>query len=102
MRELATREELESAAADKTPHLIWYSATWCGPCRRIDAAAVETAATKAGITFAHCDVDRVSMAVHLHSINRIPTFVLFREDREIARIGSSDTAEITAWIAAHA
>jgi thioredoxin 1 len=98
MRELNTREELEIAADSKTPTLVWYSANWCGPCRRINATTVEDAATKAGITFAHCDVDKVSMAVHIHSISRIPTFVLFRDGREVQRLGSADTAEITAWI----
>jgi thioredoxin-like negative regulator of GroEL len=102
MHELHTREELEAAANSKTPTLVWYSAAWCGPCRRINATTVEVAATKAGITFAHCDVDRVSMAVHIHSISRIPTFVLFRAGNEIARISSPDTAEITAWISTHA
>ena len=98
MRELTTREELDTT----TPTLIWYSAEWCGPCRRIDTAAVQAAADTAHIDFAHCDVDKISMAVHVHSISRIPTFILFRDGREIARIGSADTTEIIAWIQAHA
>lgn len=97
MRKITTREELDTTI----PTLIWYSAHWCGPCRRINAVTIEAAATKAGIAFAHCDVDKVSMAVHIHSISRIPTFILFRDGREIARIGSADTAEIVAWIQAH-
>ena len=99
MRELNNREELELAVSTKTPHLVWYSARWCGPCRRINADAIQIAATAAHVTFVHCDVDKVSMAVHLHSISRIPTFVLFCEGREIQRLGSSDTAEIVAWLA---
>jgi len=99
MREIANRDELETAVNAKTLTLVWYSAHWCRPCRRIDAAAAQAAADAGRITFVYCDIDKVSTAVHLHSINRIPTFILFRDGREVQRLGSSDTAEIVAWIA---
>jgi thioredoxin 1 len=104
MIELQSREQLETAANAATayPVLIWYSARWCAPCRRIDAIAVQNAATDAKFTFAHCDVDKVSLAVHLHGIDRIPTFILFHRGAEISRLNSATTSEITAWIAAQA
>jgi thioredoxin 1 len=102
MHEIESRAQLEAAAASPTPTLIWYSARWCAPCRRINADAVQAAATDAKITFVHCDVDTVSMAVHLHSIDRIPTFILWKQGRELARLNSADTAEIARWIRSHA
>ena len=103
MIEIISREQLETAANSSTTHpvLIWYSAKWCAPCRRIDAIAVQNAATAASLTFAHCDVDKVSLAVHIHSIERIPTFVLFHRGQEIARLNSADTAQNKNWIATH-
>lgn len=103
MKELTSREILEAEISNPTSStLVWYSASWCNPCRRIDATAVQNAASVARITFAHCDVDKVPMAVHLHSISRIPTFVLFREGNELARLNSANTDEIIAWITRNA
>ena len=98
MKELANRTALEAAIASATPTLIWFSARWCKPCRRLDAIAIQNAAATSHLDFVHCDVDAVSMAVHICAISTIPTFVLYRGGHELGRIASSDTAEVTAWI----
>lgn len=101
MREIADREELDLVVADTLPQLVWYSAAWCGPCRRIDEDALQAAADLVHTGLSHCDIVKVPMAVHIHSISRIPTVILFREGREVQRLGSSDTAEIIEWLKTH-
>lgn len=100
MKELANRTALEAAITSDTPTLVWFSARWCKPCRRLDVAAIQNAAATSHLDFVHCDVDAVSMAVHICAISTIPTFVLYHSGCELGRIASSDTAEVTKWIAA--
>ena len=42
------------------PAVVDYSATWCGPCRRVEPVFKELAETNPEIKFLHIDIDEVS------------------------------------------
>ena len=50
-----TSEELAVLRSGESYYLVWYSAYWCGPCQRMDKAALDAAATEIGVPFYYAD-----------------------------------------------
>jgi thioredoxin-like negative regulator of GroEL len=71
---------------------VWFSATWCGPCKRITAALedLKAAAAMIKLPFYYCDVDALPGVVAACHIRSVPTFIVFEKNAEIARLTSSD------------
>jgi len=65
--------------ASKKPFLVYFSASWCGPCRvlkpLLEAAAEEHKDT---VSFGSVDVDQASGLVQQYGIRSVPTLLLFK------------------------
>lgn len=78
--------------------IVWFSAAWCGPCKRIDAAQVEAAATAKGIPFWKCDDTINNYTGGYCGIRAIPTFVFMYPKVIQTKITSADTDTVIQWI----
>ena len=101
---LTTQEQYEDlwfARAPSTPHifLIWFTARWCKPCKRLDIATLEAAAAAAGVPFYVCDAAENNYTPGYCDVNSFPTFLMLKPGRVVARLTSSDTATVSSWIA---
>ena len=83
--------------SDKT-FLIYFTATWCGYCKRIDLKEVDKAATAKGLTLWKCEHTVNDYTAGFCGVRGFPTFMVFRPKKVIDQLQSSNTEEICRWI----
>jgi thioredoxin 1 len=67
-------------------NILYFSATWCGPCKAIKPK-FEKFVEQMGdrVSVAHIDVDS-DTRTSLYSVRSVPTFVFLKDGKEVERV----------------
>ena len=98
--------ELTAANFEKTitrngiPVLVDFWAEWCGPCKMMAPEFKKAAqAMEPAIRFAKLDTEAAQSQAAAHGIRSIPTMILFRDGKEVARqSGAMQAGQIVQWV----
>lgn len=99
MNYLSTQEEFErligkSESNEPVPEksVIYFTASWCGPCQRIDKTILNRSFSH--INFLLCDIDKNDYTAGYCNIRKIPTFLVIYKKKIVDTFSSSNTFEI--------
>ena len=89
----------EVAARSTLPVLVDLWAPWCGPCRVVEPGVEQAARALAGrLKAVKVNVDQAPRVAERLGVQGIPTLVLLRDGREVARqVGAVPPAALVRW-----
>ena len=77
---------IAAVKTSKVPVLVEFYADWCGPCKAVGPVVNQLAGEVSGkAQVIRINVDDASKAANEHGIRSIPTFIAFKNGREVRR-----------------
>jgi len=87
MRQIHSSEEFVALGKTETrPIIVDFFAGWCGPCKNIAPYFEQLSEMYKNILFVKIDVDEVEDVAGFLQVTSLPTFILFKNNREVTRI----------------
>lgn len=85
--EIQSEEHFLKFANNSEKKLVFvdFYADWCGPCKHIAPYIHSLAKKERNIYFVKVNVDKVDEVANYFKVKAMPTFVVLREGKEIAR-----------------
>lgn len=90
----------EEVLKSDIPVLVDFSATWCGPCRRMEPIVDELADDyESKVKVCEADVDKCTDVAKKYGIMAVPTFMMFKGGDVTGQTqGSMSKAKLVAFI----
>ena len=71
--------------------VLYFTASWCGPCKRVRPIVEEM--ISGGYNIQILDADTELELINKYNIRSVPTFILLNNDSEIDRVTGAKTKE---------
>ncbi|GAB0094605.1 Thioredoxin [Sergentomyia squamirostris] len=93
-------EFVEKVSNSKTPVIVDFFATWCGPCKMLTPRIESVIQENTGkISLVKVDVDEYSDLALDYDVSTVPVLVAFNKGKEEHRIvGLQDTDKLRKWV----
>ena len=83
---------------DDGAFLVYFTASWCGACKRLDLDMIESAAKGVGLPMWKVEQTNNSASAGFCDVTSLPTFLLLKPKTIVSRFNSADTKNIVSWI----
>ncbi|KAG0456145.1 hypothetical protein HPP92_023933 [Vanilla planifolia] len=95
--------ETKFKAASKLSRLLilYFTATWCGPCRYMAPVYKSLAEKHPKVWFLKIDIDEVHDVAHQWNISSVPTFFFVKDGKEMDKVVGADKNELEKKISLH-
>lgn len=93
--------QVELAAAGPKLVVVDFTATWCGPCKRIAPFFDELSTKYPKAVFLKVDVDQCQETAAANGVSAMPTFICFRNKTKIDKIQGADNKALEDKIKQH-
>ncbi len=92
------QENFDAVIQNSEPTLVDFWAPWCGPCRMM-APVMEALAAKGEVAVGSLNIDEEADIGQKYSISSVPTFILFKDGKEVGRkTGATAQADLEKFI----
>ncbi len=105
MESLDTQQQFEAlwfsttdASTTASPWLVYFTAAWCAPCKKLDLSAIQAAADAKGMKLYKCDYVVNEYTPGYCGVRSFPTFLCMKPKAILGTLKSSETAEVVKWI----
>lgn len=88
----------EGRRVSDTLFIVYFTAAWCSPCKKLDKDLIVAAAKEKDIPIYVCDYVTNEYTVGYCMVNAFPTFVAYRLGKEKNRLASNSTEAVVTWI----
>lgn len=79
--------------------LVDFFATWCGPCKMQSPVLEELKEDRGDVKVVKIDVDQETEIARLYGVMSIPTLILFKDGKEVAKnVGFMPKELLVQWI----
>ena len=91
----------ELASAGTKLVAVDFTASWCGPCKRISPFFDELSSKYPSALFLKVDVDQCQETAAAYGVNAMPTFMMFRNKVKIDKMQGADNKALEDMIKKH-
>ncbi|CAR28335.1 hypothetical protein ZYGR_0R00700 [Zygosaccharomyces rouxii] len=81
--------------------VVDFFATWCGPCKMISPMVEKFSNEYSQADFYKVDVDQVPEVAQKNEVSSMPTFILFKDGKQVAKVVGANPAGVKQAIASN-
>lgn len=94
-------KKLNAASKISRVAIIYFTATWCGPCRYMSPLYTSWAGKYPKAVFLKVDIDEARDAAATWNIGSVPTFIFIKKGNEVDKVIGADKNSLEKKIALH-